>query len=127
MVATWPGAINASKAGVSESSNMATAGQVSRPLISSNKFSGIPSASIAATGAQVVSKPATKNTTVFSGLAVAILTASVGDAMGLMSAPAALACSKVRIAALGTLTGTRNISPKASNTTSSWIAICMAW
>ena len=46
---------------------MATAGQVRRPASSTDRLSGTPSASIAATGAVVVSKPAAKNTTRRSG------------------------------------------------------------
>ncbi len=66
---------------------MATAGQVNRPDSNTERFSGAPSTTIAATGAVVVSKPAAKNTTALFALAFAILTASVGDAMGRMSAP----------------------------------------
>ena len=126
IVETWPGATSASKPGSPDSSNMATAGQVRRPDSSTDKLSGTPSTIIAATGAVVVSKPAAKNTTAFSGLSFAMLTASVGDAIGRISAPCAFACSNVRALALGTLTGTRNISPNATRIISSFNASCMA-
>jgi hypothetical protein len=53
-------------------------------------------------------------------------TASVGEAIGLISPPAALACSSDLGSRLGTLTGTRNMSPNATRMTSSLSAICMA-
>ncbi len=66
---------------------MATAGQVRRPASSTDRFSGTPCASMAATGAVVVSNPAAKNTTGRPGWARAIATASSGEAIGRMSAP----------------------------------------
>ena len=118
MVETWPGAINASKPASSLSSNFATAGQVSRPESRSERLGGRPSATSAATGAVVVSKPAAKNTTSRSGLAPAIFTASRGDAIGRTSPPAARACSSERGSRLGTLAGTRSMSPNATRMTS---------
>ncbi len=118
-VDTCPGAMSALNPGVPESSNIATAGQVRRADNSTSKLLGTPSASIAATGAVVVSNPAAKNTTRRSGFAFAIATASVGVAMGRISAPAARACSSDRGSFLGALTGTRNMSPKAMSITSS--------
>ena len=57
------------EAGVSAKlSSMATAGQVRRVASSSDRLGGMNSASIAATGAAVVSKPAAKNTTGRSGI-----------------------------------------------------------
>ena len=125
-VETWPGAINASNPGVPESSNIATAGQVSRPDNSTSRLSGAPSASIAATGAVVVSNPAAKNTTWRDGSSLAMRTASVGDAIGRMSPPAARACSRERGSLFGTLTGTRSMSPNATSVTSSLSASCIA-
>ena len=110
-VATWPGAISASKPGSPESSSIATAGQVRRPDISSNRLSGAPCASIAAAGAVVVSKPAARNTTLRSGFSRATRAASSGLAIGRTSAPAALACSSERGSLFGTFTGTRSMSP----------------
>jgi len=56
----------------------------------------------------------------------AIATASVGDAIGRISAPRALAWSSVRAVDFFTLTGTRSMSPKAtrmmSSLSASWIA-----
>ena len=106
---------------------MATAGQVRRPDSSTLRLSGTPSANMAATGAVVVSKPAAKNTTGRAGLSRAIRMASVGDAMGRMSAPVARACSSERISRFGRLTGTRSMSPKATRMMSSCSASCMAW
>ncbi len=110
-VETWPGATSASKPGLPESSSIATAGQVRRPESRMERLSGIPSASNAATGAVVVSKPAAKNTTWRSGFASAMARASVGLAMGRTSAPAACASASVRTSPLGTFTGTRSMSP----------------
>ena len=82
-------------------------------------MSGTPSAIM-------VSKPAAKNTTCRPGFSSAMRTASVGEAMGRMSAPAARACSSERGSRFGALTGTRSMSPKATRMTSSWRAIWMA-
>ena len=86
----------------------------------------MPSSSIAATGAVVVSKPATKNTTCRCGFSLAILTASCGLDTGRISAPAALACSSERGSDFGTFTGTRSMSPNATRITpackANWIA-----
>ncbi len=92
------------------------------------RFSGTSAASIAATGAVVVSKPAAKNTTRWPGFALAMSTASMGEATGRTSPPAALACSRLRVSLRGRFTGTRSMSPKLTTITSgSCRAICMAW
>ena len=127
MVETWPGATSASKPGVPESSSIATAGQVSRPDSRMERLSGMPSASIAAVGAVVVSNPAAKNTTGRSGFSSAILRASSGLAIGRTSAPAACASASERTSPFFTLTGTRSMSPKATRMTLSCNASCMAW
>ncbi len=105
---------------------MATAGQVRRPDSRMDRLSGMPSASIAATGAVVVSKPAAKNTTGRPGFASAIFLASSGLAIGRTSAPAACASASERTSPFFTLTGTRSMSPKAARMTlfcsASWIA-----
>ena len=54
-------------------------------------------------------------------------TASSGEATGRTSAPAARACSRVRISPFGTLTGTRSMSPKVTRVTGSVSASWMAW
>ena len=81
---------------------------------------------MAATGAVVVSKPAAKNTTGMSGLSRAMAAASRGEAIGRMSAPAALACSSDRISRRGRFTGTRSMSPKVTRMTGSRRAIWIA-
>jgi hypothetical protein len=80
----------------------------------------------AATGAMVVSKPAAKNTTGRGDTERAISTASIGEAIGRMSAPAALACSRERTSRRETFTGTRSMSPKVTRVTSSSRARWMA-
>jgi len=65
----------------------------------------------AAAGADVVSKPAARNTTVRAGFSRATRAASSGLAIGRTSAPAALTCSSERGSLFGALTGTRSMSP----------------
>ena len=98
-------------------SSIATAGQVSRPDSRTDRLSGMPSASIAATGAVVVSKPAAKKTTARPGFACAMCRASSGLATGRTSAPAACASASERTSPFFTLTGTRSMSPKATRMT----------
>jgi hypothetical protein len=77
----------------------------------------------------VVSKPAAKNTTSWSGLDRATANTSSGDETGLTLPPAARACSSERGSAFGALQGTRSMSPKAATTTplrASWMAAYMS-
>jgi len=126
-VATWPGATRPSKPASPDSNSSATAGQVRRQAVSKSRLSGNPSATRAATGAVVVSKPAAKKTTVRAGSARAIVLASAGEAMGRTSPPRPRASSRERASPFATFTGTRSMSPKATSTTPSSRARWIAW
>ncbi len=90
MVATWPGAIRHRNPACPSPAAWPPPARSAVPITADSDCRGTPSASMAATGAVVVSKPAAKNTTSAIGLVARDLHCLGGRAIGRTSAPAAL-------------------------------------